>query len=57
MFEKAEVLARRNDELNALMADPANASDPARLAEFAREQSEIEEVVSEYRAFRAAKPI
>jgi peptide chain release factor 1 len=55
MLEKAEVLARRNDELNALMADPANASDPARLAEFAREQSEIEEVVSEYRAFRAAE--
>jgi len=39
------------------MADPANASDPARLAEFAREQSEIEEVVSEYRAFRLPKPI
>jgi peptide chain release factor 1 len=55
VLEKAEAFARRYDELNALMADPANASDPARLAEFAREQSEIEEVVSEYRAFRAAE--
>jgi len=55
VLDKAEALARRYDELNALMADPANASDLARLTDFAREQSEISALVGEYRAYRDAE--
>jgi peptide chain release factor 1 len=55
VLEKAEELARRYDALNAQMADPANVSDPALLADLAREQSEIADVVNEYRAYRAAE--
>jgi peptide chain release factor 1 len=55
VLDKAEALARRYDELNVLMADPANASDLARLTDFAREQSEISALVAEYRAYRDAE--
>lgn len=54
LLDKVAAIERRYDELNALMADPATATDPARLADLAREQSEIEEIVSLYRAHRAA---
>ena len=37
------------------MADPAAATDPARLTELAREQSELEEIVALYRAYQAAE--
>ncbi len=54
MIEKVAAVDRRYEELNRLMADPATATDPARLAELAREQSEIEELVTLYRQYLAA---
>jgi peptide chain release factor 1 len=54
-LEKLEVIARRYDELNELMAGPAISSDPTRLAELAREQSEVEEIVGHYRLYRSAE--
>ncbi len=54
MIEKVAAVDRRYEELNRLMADPATAIDPARLAELAREQSEIEELVTLYRQYLAA---
>lgn len=55
MLDKVAAIDRRYEELNHLMADPATVADPARLAELAREQSEIEEIVSVFRAYQAAE--
>jgi peptide chain release factor 1 len=55
VIEKVAAVDRRYDELNQLMADPAVATDPSRLAELARESSEIEPIVDEYRAWVAAQ--
>lgn len=55
IIEKVAVIDRRYDELNDLMADPAVATDPERLAELAREQAEIEPIVTEFRAYLAAQ--
>jgi peptide chain release factor 1 len=55
VIEKVAAIDRRYEELNELMADPAVATDPSRLAELAREASEIEPIVTEYRAWLAAQ--
>jgi peptide chain release factor 1 len=55
LLEKVAAIERRYEELNRLMVDQAVAVDSSRLTELAREQSEIEEVVSIYRAYRAAE--
>ncbi len=55
LIDKVAAIDRRYDELNHLMADPAAATDPARLAELAREQAEIEPIVAVYRAYHAAQ--
>jgi peptide chain release factor 1 len=55
LVDKVAAIERRYEELNHLMADPAVSADPVRLADLAREQSEIEEVVSLYRAYRSAE--
>ncbi len=54
MIEKVAAIDRRYEELNRLMADPATTTDPGRLADLAREQSEIEELVMLYRQYLAA---
>ena len=46
-------LERRYDELEHLMADPAVATDPAKLQEYGRERAELEEVVAAFRKLRA----
>jgi peptide chain release factor 1 len=53
VIEKVAAIDRRYEELNQLMADQAVATDPSRLSELAREASEIEPVVNEYRAWLA----
>jgi peptide chain release factor 1 len=55
MLEKVAAIERRYEELNAQLAAPAVMADPARLTELAREQAELEELVSVYRAYRAAE--
>jgi peptide chain release factor 1 len=54
VLDKVAAIDRRYEELNELMGDPAVAADPTRLTALAREQSEIEEIVSLYRAYLAA---
>ena len=49
LLDKVAAIERRYEELNMLMAEPAIATDPARVADLAREQSEIEETVTIYR--------
>jgi peptide chain release factor 1 len=53
MWEKLQAIEERYVELGKLMADPVVVSDHVRLAELAREHSELEEVVALYRQHRA----
>ncbi|MEZ4530194.1 MAG: peptide chain release factor 1 [Thermomicrobiales bacterium] len=46
---------RRYQELDELFADPAIATDPARLQEIGRERAELEEIVSTYNEFEATE--
>jgi peptide chain release factor 1 len=55
MLEKVAAIERRYEELNDLMAAGAAMADSTRLTELAREQSELEEIVGVYRAYRAAE--
>lgn len=51
MFERLDSVVARYDELNELMARPEIATDYSLLQQYAREQSEIEEVVTLYRRY------
>jgi peptide chain release factor 1 len=53
MFDKLAEVERRFDELTALLGDPEVATDPAKLQEYGRERSEVEEAVTIYREQRA----
>jgi peptide chain release factor 1 len=50
MFEKLAGIEARYDELNRLMAE--NASEYVKVAEYARERSELEQVVRKYKEYR-----
>jgi peptide chain release factor 1 len=53
MFEKLAGIETRYEELNRLMAE--NAGEYAKVAEYARERSDLEPVVQRYRAYRHAQ--
>ncbi|HIC94980.1 MAG TPA: peptide chain release factor 1 [Anaerolineae bacterium] len=53
MFERLDLIEKRYEELNRLMADPQVATDPDRLREYAQERAEIEELVQKYRQYKA----
>ncbi len=53
LFTTLAELERRYVELEHLMADPAVATDPAKLQDYGRERAELEEVVAAYRDLRA----
>jgi peptide chain release factor 1 len=55
MFERLDSVVARYDELNELMAKPEVATDYTLLQQYAREQSEIEEVVTLYRKYKEVK--
>ncbi|MDH7485808.1 MAG: peptide chain release factor 1 [Anaerolineae bacterium] len=55
MLEKLARIEERYEELNRLMADPDVVMDHERLAELAREQAGIEEVVQTTRRYRAVE--
>ena len=55
MYEKLDLIEKRYEELNRLMADPEVATDPDRLREYAQEQAEIEELVQKYRQYKATE--
>src|SRR4051812_43353205 len=48
-------LDRRYRELDHLQADPAVATDPAKLQEYGRERAELEEVVAAYDEYRTVE--
>ena len=53
MLDKVKLIEDRYEELNRLMADPEAATDHVKLAEYAREQAEIAELVQAYRRYNA----
>ncbi len=54
VLEKVAAIERRYQELLDAMADPAIATHPTRLADLAREQADLAEVVALYREHQAA---
>ena len=52
---KLTTLEQRYQELNNIMAQPETLADPALLQRYGREHAGIEEVVSQYRAWRAVR--
>ncbi|MGH2558811.1 MAG: peptide chain release factor 1 [Thermomicrobiales bacterium] len=48
-------LERRYNEIEHMMADPAVATNPARLQEYGRERAELDEVVSAFRELRTVE--
>lgn len=53
LLDKLNKVEERYEELTRLMADPAIAQDYARIAEYAREQAELEEIVTTYRSYKS----
>lgn len=54
MLEKLEGLADRYDELESLLASPELYDDPQRAAALAKEQSDLQPIMTAYRQYRAA---
>jgi peptide chain release factor 1 len=52
MLEKLKQVEERYEELMRLMADPEIAQDYERVAEYAKERSDIEDVVTTYRSYK-----
>jgi len=53
MLDKVRLIEERYEELNRLMAEPEVATDPARLMEYAQEQSQIGDLVQAFRRHSA----
>jgi len=53
MLEKLDLIEKRYEELNRMMADPEVAADHLHLKELAQEQAEIEDIVKKYREYKA----
>ncbi|MDA8423659.1 MAG: peptide chain release factor 1 [Nitrospiraceae bacterium] len=53
MLRKLEAVSEKYDELTRLLSDPGVAADHQRYQKYSRERSEIEDVVSHYRAYRS----
>jgi peptide chain release factor 1 len=53
MLEKLAQIEEKYEELTQLMADPEVAQDHQRVAELAKERSDLEDVVTVYREFKA----
>jgi peptide chain release factor 1 len=52
MFDKLAGIERRYDELERLMADPHVAQDYEKVAQYAQERSELDDIVGAFRAYK-----
>ncbi|MBF0623311.1 MAG: peptide chain release factor 1 [Magnetococcales bacterium] len=52
LSEKLQTLARRHDELAALLGQPGASADPARFARLSKEYAELDPIVAEWEAYR-----
>ncbi|MFJ7934298.1 peptide chain release factor 1 [Sporosarcina sp. NPDC096371] len=55
MFERLQAVEDRYDHLNELLSDPAVVSDIAKLRDYSKEQSGLQETVEIYRDYKNAK--
>ncbi len=53
MFDKLELIQKRYEELNQLLAQPELASDIKRLQELSKEKASLEDVVTTYQEYKA----
>ncbi len=54
MFEKLEALEEKYEELNLKLSDPAVISDQATFQKLAKNHSDLQEIVQEFRSYKAA---
>lgn len=54
MMDKLAGVEARYEELDRLLSDPESARDRAKMTEYAKERSGLEEIVNQYRAYRKA---
>jgi peptide chain release factor 1 len=52
MIDKLESVTARYEELTRLLSDPAVIADPARLRTYAKEQAELQPIVTRYQAYQ-----
>jgi len=52
MLEKLAGVEARYDELERLLSDPESAKDRAKMTEYAKERSTLEEIVIQYRVYK-----
>ncbi|MCI2253823.1 peptide chain release factor 1 [Domibacillus sp. PGB-M46] len=55
MFDRLQAVEDRYEKLNELLSDPAIVNDPAKLRDYSKEQSDIQETVEVYRQYKEAK--
>ena len=55
MLDRLAEVEKRYDELTHLMAQPEVATNPEQLAKYAREQIDLEPLVSTYRQYRTVE--
>ncbi len=53
MFDKLELIQKRYEELNQLLAQPEIATAPKRLQEISKEKASLEDVVTTYQKYKA----
>lgn len=52
MFDKLEIIEERYEQLNELLSDPDVVSDPNKLREYSKEQSDLQKTVDVYREYK-----
>lgn len=55
MFDKLEVILNRYEQLNELLSDPDVVSDPNRLRDYSKEQSDLQKTVDAYTEYKQHK--
>ena len=55
MFDRLQAVEDRYERLNELLSDPDIVNNPAKLREYSKEQSDIQETVQVYREYKEAK--
>ncbi|WP_050183372.1 peptide chain release factor 1 [Domibacillus robiginosus] len=55
MFDRLQAVEDRYEKLNELLSDPDIVNDPAKLRDYSKEQSDIQETVEVYRQYKEAK--
>ncbi|WP_100332487.1 peptide chain release factor 1 [Bacillus xiapuensis] len=55
MFDRLQAVEDRYEKLNELLSDPEIINDPAKLRDYSKEQSDLEETVQVYREYKEAK--